>query len=137
MATNQIYTTGNTLVNSPYTITLSGGSGYGINTMAGGNGTWATTGTSYAIWESHKPSANVQISSGGIRMDSDCDITFGNVSLKETLESIQSRLAILKPNPLLEEEWEELRALGDAYRALEKEIGEKMQVWNALKKVDE
>ena len=37
-------------------------------------------------------------------------------------------------NEKLEEKWEELKALGDKYRELEKDILEKEQIWNTLKK---
>jgi hypothetical protein len=42
-------------------------------------------------------------------------------------------LAILTPDPRLEEEWEELRVLGDRYRELEKEINAKMKTFDILK----
>jgi hypothetical protein len=42
-------------------------------------------------------------------------------------------LAILTPDIRLEEEWEELRALGDRYRGLEKEINAKMKTFDILK----
>lgn len=50
------------------------------------------------------------------------------------LNEIENRLAILKPNDKLEEKWENLKKLGDAYRALEKEILEKETTWNILSK---
>ncbi len=49
-------------------------------------------------------------------------------------QGFEARLAILHPNEKLEEKWEELKKLGDAYRALEKDILEKEQIWNTLKK---
>ena len=62
------------------------------------------------------------------------DIFMNGVSLKDTLASIESRLAILKPDVALEAEWEELKRLGDEYRKLEKEINEKVRTWDILKK---
>lgn len=62
------------------------------------------------------------------------DIKIGDVSLMDTLNTINSRLAILKVNPELEERWSELKKLGDRYRELEKEIQDKEKVWNILKK---
>jgi hypothetical protein len=61
------------------------------------------------------------------------DIVINGVSLSDTLAAIESRLAILSPNTIIETEWAELKALGDAYRKLEAEIAEKMKAWNALK----
>lgn len=54
--------------------------------------------------------------------------------LLNRLTEIEHRLAILKPNDKLEEKWENLKKLGDAYRALEKEILEKETTWNILSK---
>ena len=52
----------------------------------------------------------------------------------DTLNTINSRLAILQVNPELEERWAELKELGEKYRELEKEIQGKEKVWNILKK---
>ena len=71
---------------------------------------------------------------GDVRISPNHDVLIGDVSLKNTLSEIQARLNILQPNPNLEQEWDELRELGERYRALEKEILDKQQVWNALKK---
>ena len=71
---------------------------------------------------------------GDVRISPNHDVLIGDVSLKNTLSEIQARLNILQPNPNLEREWDELRELGERYRALEKEILDKQQVWNALKK---
>jgi len=39
----------------------------------------------------------------------------------------------LKPNEKLESEWEELKALGEQYRALEQHILAKQATWDKLK----
>jgi hypothetical protein len=62
------------------------------------------------------------------------DIKLKGKSLSNTLEKIEERLAILHPNEQLEEKWEELKKLGDMYRALEKDIQEKEKIWDTLKK---
>lgn len=62
------------------------------------------------------------------------DIKLKGKSLSDTLDKIEQRLAILHPNEKLEEKWEELKKLGDAYRALEKDIIEKEKIWETLKK---
>ena len=62
------------------------------------------------------------------------ELTVQGVSLTERLDKIEERLAILRPNEELEEKWENLRALGQAYRELEKEIIEKQKMWAILKK---
>ena len=62
------------------------------------------------------------------------DVKIKGKSLSETLNKIEERLAILHPNEQLESKWEELKKLGDAYRALEKDIIEKEKIWETLKK---
>jgi hypothetical protein len=62
------------------------------------------------------------------------DVKIKGKSIAETLDKIEQRLAILHPNEKLESRWEELKKLGDAYRALEKDILEKEQIWETLKK---
>lgn len=64
----------------------------------------------------------------------DGDIKVKGKSLVEAIENIEKRLAILHPNPELEEKWEKLKALGDMYRELEAEILEKEKVWKILQK---
>ena len=62
------------------------------------------------------------------------DILINGVSLNETLANINARLGMMRPNPKIEAEWDELRELGDRYRALEADIKDKMQMWELLKK---
>lgn len=61
------------------------------------------------------------------------DIEVNGVSLIGMLDKIQERLNILTPDPKLEAEWEELRALGEQYRRLEQHIKDKQATWNRLK----
>lgn len=53
--------------------------------------------------------------------------------LAQKVDRIEERLGILKVDPDLEQEWEQLKALGDQYRELEQKILEKKKVWNILK----
>jgi hypothetical protein len=41
----------------------------------------------------------------------------------------------LTPNQELEAEWDQLRELGNQYRALEQKLTEQGKMWNALKKM--
>jgi hypothetical protein len=54
--------------------------------------------------------------------------------MSDRLDAIEERLGILRPNNDLEGKWENLKALGDEYRALEKDILEKEKIWDLLKK---
>lgn len=62
------------------------------------------------------------------------DVRIGGRSINETLDNIERRLAILRPNPELESRWERLRELGDQYRELEAELTSGEAVWATLKK---
>jgi hypothetical protein len=61
------------------------------------------------------------------------DVDINGVSLKDFMQRVEQRLAILTPDARLEEEWEELRVLGEQYRKLEKEINDRMKTFNILK----
>lgn len=61
-------------------------------------------------------------------------VKIGGKDIGELLLSIEERLAILHPNPELEERWETLKQLGKQYKELEADIKEKEQIWAALKK---
>jgi hypothetical protein len=62
----------------------------------------------------------------------DGEVTVKGRSLSEFMESVEQRLNILRPNPELEAEWDQLRALGEQYRELERQLTEKAQMWAVL-----
>lgn len=64
------------------------------------------------------------------------DIDINGKSMKEWMEKVEERLNLLSVNPELEDEWEDLKQLGEQYRALEKHIQEKMKTWSKLKAQD-
>lgn len=80
-------------------------------------------------WQYGEPKLKVQ---GDAEFDGDVKIK--GKSITEMFAKIEERLAILHPNEKLEEKWEELKKLGDAYRTLEKDILEKEKIWDTLKK---
>jgi hypothetical protein len=63
------------------------------------------------------------------------DIHINGESLMKTLQGLEQRLNILRPNTELEAEWDQLRELGDQYRQLETELMEKQKMWNKLKEI--
>ena len=88
--------------------------------------TWTTSAT--------MPNAMSVNQSGRVDLKGDnADITINGVSLSATLKLIQDRLGLLVPNPELEGQFDELRALSEQYKKLEAECREKMRVWNTLK----
>ena len=75
----------------------------------------------------------IDVSQGDIKIHNDGDIKMGEQSLKEFMTRVEERLNILQPNPELEQQWNELRELGNRYRELEKELLEKNKMWEKLK----
>jgi hypothetical protein len=106
----------------PYTLT--GATGISVPWT----GTSSNTISIDSNWTNH--------ASGKIKLTGpEADIEVNGESLITMLRNIEQRLNILRPNEALESEWEELKALGDAYRKLEADIEAKMQTWNSLSKV--
>jgi len=116
-----------TITGSPYTgasgpyIISNGGAGAGYN--------WANT-------------ASPNMTVGKVKI-TETDIEIEGLSLRKTLLDLQARLAIMQarlaimtPNPVLEKEFDELKACGDRYRELEKEFTEQLKMWNTLKSTD-
>ena len=66
--------------------------------------------------------------------DFEGDVRVQGRSLAEFMDSVEQRLNILHPNPQLEQEWDQLRELGEQYRALEQQLLEKEQMWQTLKR---
>lgn len=99
--------------------------------------TW-TTGTSPSVtlsdtidWSNINNDSSLKVSGDAVI---DGDLTVGGKSIMKSLEAIEERLAILKPNEELEERWDELRELRNRYMKLEQEIIEKEKMWAMLKK---
>jgi hypothetical protein len=94
--------------------------------------TYTTTGTStnYA-WNTTSIENTLQVKGDS---EFDGDITVRGRSLTEFMDSVEQRLNILRPNTALESEWDQLRVLGEQYRELEKQLIEKDQMWQTLKK---
>jgi hypothetical protein len=70
-----------------------------------------------------------------VRGDAEFDgnVKVGGVELNEFMKKIAERLEILQVNKELESEWEELRELGDKYRALEAKLLDAKKVWDIMK----
>ena len=86
-----------------------------ITNLNGPNTTWAPT-------------------NGKINLDGqDADIEINGRSLMQILDGLEQRLGLLKCREDLESNWSELKALGDQYRAMVKDIEQKTRMWNTLK----
>ena len=115
----------------------NGGSGYlpGQVYVVGGGGSGANLGiTSSISAPTWSPTLNVPVF-GKMELRGDqADIVINGVSLNSTLQFIQDRLNMLQPNREVEQEWDQLRELGEQYRKLEKQLIEKQKAWDILKK---
>jgi hypothetical protein len=106
-----------------------------LSGASGSNGyTLTTTGTGAGNpWIGANTSINSTLSVQG-DAEFDGDITVKGRSLYEFMESVEQQLNILRPNPAMEAEWDQLRALGEQYRELEQQLKEKSRMWDTLKK---
>jgi hypothetical protein len=124
-----------TLTAEPDTITLNSGlfaidpNKLTIQGLSGANilVNHATMANDYT-WNIHKP---LEVT-GDATFNG--DLILKGKSLSQTLENIEERLAILRPNEKLEEKWENLRGLRKMYMELEQEILEKEKMWDIIKK---
>jgi hypothetical protein len=99
----------NTITGSNTTYTISGGTGITQNP-------WSTEST---------------MNAGKLNLNGDnADLVINGVSLMEIL---RDRLNVMIPNPALEKEWDQLKALGDQYRELEANLKEQGDMWARLK----
>ena len=124
--TSPVYTTTNTGSVSPALY-------WGMNGTSGSSGQVLTSnGTGSTIFaDPNLKGASIQVKGNA---EFDGEVTIKGKNLNETLERIEEKLAILRPNDELEEKWEKLRGLRKAYMELEAEIIEKEKVWGILKK---
>jgi hypothetical protein len=126
---------------SASTISTVAGNTWPYPNSSSGSYTWITNGTGGYNLGNISPSLNLNDTwqhDTKLKVQGDAefegDVKIKGKSISETLDKIEARLAILHPNEKLEAKWEELKALGDRYRELEKDILEKEQIWNTLKK---
>ena len=85
----------------------------------------------YNIMGTHDPKVN--ITGDGITIKPEADLKIGDRSLKDFMDRVEDRLAILHPNDALEDKWEQLKDLRRQYEALEKDILEKEKIMKILK----
>ena len=60
------------------------------------------------------------------------DILLNNLSLKDRLDRIEEQLGILQHRPDWEQRVEELKAIGDQYRAMVTRLDEKQRIWDIM-----
>jgi hypothetical protein len=112
---------------------------YTLTGTTGATGSLLQSTGSSINWTSPVYTIATQGSSGNVLQVSgdanfDGDVRLKGKSLVDSLDRIEERLAILRPNEELEEKWEQLRDLRKAYMELEAEIKEKEHMWSILKR---
>jgi hypothetical protein len=117
---------------------VSGGLYWGLNGIsAGSSGQVLTSNGTNTGW-ANISLADPDIKGSTLKVNGDADfdgeVTIKGKSLTDMFEKIEERLAILHPNPELEDKWDELKELGKRYKELEQEIIEKEKMWAILKK---
>lgn len=137
MTNNTHSTTYNPLGN----VTITGG-GYNLsagyastNAIYVGGG--AGGGTTHTTWSTTAST----MSPSSIQVKGDAEF-LGNIKIKgrdltDWLATVDSRLGLLHINSELESEFDELRALGDAYREAERRFTEQKRVYEILRNTDE
>ena len=138
-----------TMLSDSYTYSASPATAISI-TGATAGATLSTTNTGGLLWNNptYAPTATSNVTTGAWttynnqpqvlkvtgNAEFEGDIKIKGVSLSDRLDTIEERLGILRPNNDLEGKWERLKALGEEYRKLEKEILEGESIWDMLKK---
>lgn len=131
-------TTSLTSILGPSTVSISNLSSQTYT--VGSSGSWTTPSYTYnsGTITATTPYSNSWNITNTLNVTGDAEITgeltVQGVKLSTRLDEIEQRLAILRPNNDLENKWQELKELGEKYRELEKEILEKEQIWDTLKK---
>ena len=120
------------------TTTVSNGAGlyWGMNGTSGSAGQVLTSNGTSPGWGNitlAEPNLNGATLSVKGNADFEGEVTIKGKNLTDMLEKIDERLAILHPNPELEDKWDELKELGKRYKELEAELIEKEKVWKILK----
>jgi hypothetical protein len=102
------------------------------------------TGSTISAWGQNNWSINdsnvaaIIEASGKLSLQgTNADIEINGQSLTQMLRRIEERINILTVNTELESDWDELRELGNQYRALEQRIKNKMETWNKLRASDQ
>jgi hypothetical protein len=111
------------------TITLDSSTMYSSNTITlpsssytigGASGQFYTsTGTGHNNWNNVTTSSTVNITGAGIDMAAGTDISIDGKSLKEFMNKMEERLAILVPNPAKLEQFAALKKAYEHYKLME------------------
>jgi hypothetical protein len=123
-------------IGDPLSTANTGAAGQVYTTTGTGNINWGNLNGTSTSWATLSADPNLSGHSLKVKGDADFEgeVTIKGKSLTDMFAKIEERLAILHPNPELEDKWDELKELGKRYKELEAEIIEKEKVWTILKK---
>jgi len=102
----------------------------GIDTASTITNGWGNLAVSTS-WANSNPGSTFKVA---VDAEFEGELKIKGVNLTARLDAIEERLGILRLNNDLEGKWEKLKALGDEYRTLEKDILEKEKIWDLLNK---
>jgi hypothetical protein len=123
--------------NNVYTVSVGpGGGGSGVSTVSVSNpvlmgGSVIGPGNGSGNWTQTVTPGKIHVQGDAVF---DGNITWQGRDMREWFASVESRLAMLKPNPKLEQGWEELANLRQQYVELERKLLEQQRVFDILKK---
>ena len=127
----------NTATNN-LTVTIPTGAGANTFSVVGGGGGGAGMGGAYVINNGWNATGVSDVKSNAIHVNGDAvfkgNITWQDRDMREWFEAVESRLAILHPNPELEKDWEKLAQLRMQYVELERKLLDQQRVFDILKK---
>ena len=120
-----------------YTVSVGpgGGGGGGASTISVSNpvlmgGTVISPNNGSGNWTQTVASGKIHVQGDAVF---DGNITWQGRDMREWFASVESRLAMLKPNPELEQGWDELAKLRQQYVELERKLLEQQRVFDILK----
>jgi hypothetical protein len=100
------------------TTSITSPSTYTLGTSSGINGSYYSS-TNYT-WANSTNTPSVNITGNGIEIPSGSDITIDGKSLKNFINKMEERLAILVPDPAKLEKFEALKKAYEHYKLMEK-----------------
>lgn len=124
--------------NNVYTVSVGpgGGGGSGAGTISVSNpvlmgGSVIGPGNGSGNWTQTVTPGKIHVQGDAVF---DGNIKWQGRDMREWFETVEARLAMLKPNPKLEQGWEELANLRQQYVELERKLLEQQRVFDILKK---
>ena len=116
---------------SSTSVIMGGGGGGGT----GGSGSYNYANTAPTFASAAGTWTDTTLRSGKIELTGDhADISINGLSITGVIQEISDKLAILKPDEQMEQDWQELRDLRRQYQEKLEHCRQKSRTWAALKK---